>query len=216
MFRFVLISLALSQADLSNAKFDYVCYSPYSCEYLQQELEDDEPELMAHMGAFLYADSSNLSSVIGQAPNYYLFLFIGVVPTGVGEDIVDLGKLNGHKVVEISEDLYTWGRRLPSFEDYLPSPAHDRFPMRLGRSKRGTKSHGPKRNIAAASGIPIKSDSSVYGKVDYLILRGQFDLKTELRLKKLFAGTSIEFDHRNDLSTTLIVDTMLIRPATFH
>jgi hypothetical protein len=181
-------------------------------------MEEYSPELLPYLGTFAQADSNNLDSVVAQSTSSDLLILPFSVPSGNGHDIIDLAKLRGHKLISIESQT----DEEPESRSVLSAIRHFRsavnrtsrgvpFLMPLDDSKQGKKRHDGKRRVDATSPwIPIKSDAAAYNKIDYLMMRGYFDLRSELKVKKVFTGSTIGFQGGNNLKA----DSMFIRPAT--
>jgi hypothetical protein len=60
--------------------------------------------------------------------------------------------------------------------------------------------------------VPIKAGSSTYNRIDYLIMIGWFDLRTELKVKVLFTDGGVAFVDGSKINA----DSMLIRPRNIR
>jgi hypothetical protein len=181
-------------------------------------MEAVSPELLPYLGTFAQADSNNLDSLIAQSTSSDLLILPFSAPSGNGHDIIDLAKLSGHKLISIESQI----DEEPESRSILSAIRHFRsaanrtwrgvpFLMPLDDSKQGQKRHDSKRRVDETSAwIPIKSDAAAYNKIDYLMMRGYFDLRSELKVKMVFTGSEIGFQGGNNLKA----DSMFIRPAT--
>lgn len=101
----LLLSVAIARAAPADTKFDFICYDtptsrcPGEYSDIVQGFKDNG--LLPYFGEFLFAGSSNLSSVIAQSSNYALQILLYAVPSRSGAGALNLGQLATYKVVEI-------------------------------------------------------------------------------------------------------------------
>jgi hypothetical protein len=103
----VLWTLSFSYIDYNNFKIDILCYpSGDICKEGQDDLMGDIGAASQYYGSFVWAGRNNLTSALRSLKNYLVDIVVFGIPSGSGEDVLDLSQLSWHKVIHMYGDVW--------------------------------------------------------------------------------------------------------------